>query len=62
MATIRVEKREGETIDAIYSRFKKSVNAAGVLSECRKREYYLKPGVKRRQRQAENRRKRKHNR
>ncbi|MCQ2742323.1 MAG: 30S ribosomal protein S21 [Bacilli bacterium] len=39
--------RENETLDDALRRFKRSVNKAGVLMECRKREAYLKPGLKR---------------
>jgi small subunit ribosomal protein S21 len=58
ISTIRVEKREGESIDALYSRFKRAVNNAGVLADVKRREFYLKPGVRRRLERAENRRKR----
>lgn len=39
--------REGETLDEALRRFKRQVNKAGTLQEARRREYYLKPGLKR---------------
>ena len=39
--------RENETIDDALRRFKRQVNKAGTLTEAKKREFYLKPGLKR---------------
>lgn len=39
--------RENETLDEALRRFKRQVNKAGTLQEARKREFYLKPGVRR---------------
>lgn len=39
--------RENETLDDALKRFKRQVSKAGTLAEARKREFYLKPGVKR---------------
>ncbi len=39
--------RENESLDEALRRFKRSVNKSGVLQEARKREFYLKPGLKR---------------
>lgn len=39
--------RENETLDDALRRFKRQVNKAGILQETRKREFYLKPGLKR---------------
>lgn len=39
--------RENETLDEALRRFKKQVNKAGTLTEARKREFYVKPGLKR---------------
>ena len=39
--------RENETLDDALRRFKRQVNKAGTLQEARKREFYLKPGMKR---------------
>lgn len=37
-----------ENLEAALRTFKRKVNRDGVLQECRKREYYVKPGVKKR--------------
>jgi small subunit ribosomal protein S21 len=42
-----VKLRPDETFESLLKRFKKSVMKAGVLQELRKREYYVKPSVKR---------------
>lgn len=39
--------RDNETLDDALRRFKRQVNKAGVLTETKKREFYLKPGLKR---------------
>ena len=39
--------RENETLDEALRRFKRQVNKSGVLLESRKREFYLKKGLKR---------------
>ena len=39
--------RENESIDDALRRFKRQVNKAGTLQEARKRDFYLKPGMKR---------------
>ena len=39
--------RENEALDEALRRFKRQVNKSGVLQEARKREFYLKPGLKR---------------
>ncbi len=39
--------RENETLDDALRRFKRQVSKAGTLAEARKREFYLKPGLKR---------------
>ena len=45
MAEVRV--KENETLDSALRRFKRQVSRSGTLAEARKREYYVKPGVKR---------------
>ena len=40
--------KENETLDSALRRFKRQVSRNGTLVEARKREYYVKPGVKRR--------------
>jgi len=47
-----VTGRDGEHVDKLLRRFKKKVEAAGILKDVRKREYYLKPGMRRKQKQA----------
>lgn len=39
--------RDSETLDDALRRFKRQVNKAGVLSETKKRQYYVKPGLRR---------------
>ena len=41
--------RENETLDDALRRFKRQVSKSGTLEECRKRECYMKPGVARRE-------------
>ena len=43
----KVIVRENENLDEALRRFKRQVNKAGILQESRKREFYLKPGLKR---------------
>ncbi len=44
---IKTVVREGESLDDALRRFKRSVNKSGVLMESRKREFYLKTGLRR---------------
>ena len=44
----RIVLHENESLDDAMRRFKRSVSRAGTLDEVRKREFYVKPGVKRR--------------
>ena len=44
---IKTVVREGENVDEALRRFKRGVNKSGILLEARKREAYLKPGLKR---------------
>ena len=43
----RVVVKENEPLDDALRRFKRQVTRNGTLAEARKREYYVKPGVKR---------------
>ena len=43
----RVVIKENEGLDEALRRFKRQVSRNGTLAEARKREYYVKPGVKR---------------
>ena len=49
MATIIV--KENESLDSALRRFKRSCAKAGIMQEVRKREYYVKPGVKKKLKQ-----------
>lgn len=52
--------RDGEPVEKALRRFKKKVEAAGILKDVRRREFYLKPSIrkKEKQRAAEKRRRR----
>ena len=39
--------RDNESLDEALRRFKRQVNKAGTIQECRKREFYLKKNLKR---------------
>ncbi len=41
--------RKNESLDDALRRFKREVSKVGTLTEARKREYYVKPSVKRRE-------------
>ena len=43
----RVVVKENENLDDALRRFKRQVSRNGTLAEARKREYYVKPGLKR---------------
>lgn len=60
MTLTKVVVKDGEPFEKALKRFKKKVEAAGILKEVRKREYYMKPSVrkKEKQRAAEKRRRR----
>lgn len=49
--------RDNESLDEALKRFKRQVNKAGVLSETKKRQFYLKPGLKRKLKSEQARRK-----
>ncbi len=44
----KTEVRKGESLEDTLKRFKRNVAKDGTLSEARKREFYIKPGVDRR--------------
>lgn len=44
MTSVRV--RDGESFESALRRFKKLCERAGIISEVRKREHYVKPSVK----------------
>ena len=43
----KIVVKENEALDDVLRRFKRQVSRNGTLAEARKREYYVKPGVKR---------------
>jgi small subunit ribosomal protein S21 len=46
---VKTVVREGETVDDVMRRFKRSVNKSGVLLECKKHDFYLKKALRRKQ-------------
>lgn len=38
--------REGESFEQAFRKFKKTCEKSGILSEIKKREYYEKPGIR----------------
>ena len=44
----RVVVKENEDLDSAMRRFKRQVNSSGILTKVRSKEYYVKPGVRRR--------------
>jgi small subunit ribosomal protein S21 len=53
----RVVAGENESFDSLLRRFGKKVQQEAILSEVRRREYYEKPSVKRKRKEATKRRK-----
>ncbi len=51
--------REKESLEDALRRFKRDVSKSGTLREARKRQYYIKPSVERKDRQRANRSKKK---
>ena len=58
---IDIKVKDGERIDNALRRFRKVVDKSGVLQELRKREYYEKPSVKKKRKQAAARKRAKRN-
>ena len=56
----KVVVKDGEPLEKALKRFKKKVEASGILKDVRKREHYIKPSVRRKEKQlaAEKRRRR----
>lgn len=50
--------RDNESLDDALRRFKRDVSRAGTLQETRRREFYLKPSVAKKEKQRENRKRR----
>ena len=53
----QVRQLDGESFESMLRRFNKQVQQSGVLSEIRHREFFEKPSVKRKKKEAEKRRK-----
>ncbi len=53
----RVVVGENESFDSLLRRFNKRVQQEAILSEVRRREYYEKPSIKRKRKEAAKRRK-----
>lgn len=49
--------QDGESFESLLKRFHKKVQQDGILSEIKKREFYQKPSVKRKKKEAVKRRK-----
>ncbi len=58
---IEIKVKDGERVDNVLRRFRKVVDKSGVLQELRKREYYEKPSVKKKRKQAAARKRAKRN-
>ncbi len=58
---IEIKMKDGERIDNALRRFRKVVEKSGVLQELRKREYFEKPSVKKKRKQAASRKRAKRN-
>ena len=56
-ALAEVQVQPGESIESALKRFKKKIQKAGILSEIKRREHYVKPSVKKK-RKSESARKR----
>ncbi len=53
----RVIVGENESFESLLRRFNKRVQQEAILSEVRRREYYEKPSIKRKRKEAQKRRK-----
>jgi small subunit ribosomal protein S21 len=47
-----IKVKDGERIDSAMRRFRKAVDKSGVMADLRKHEYYEKPSVKKKRKQA----------
>ena len=56
--------KDGEPLERALKRFKKKVEAAGIIKDVRRREHYLKPSIRKKEKRiaAEKRRRRSANR
>lgn len=55
MPEVRLE--HGESFDSMLRRFSKKVQQQGIISEARRRNFYEKPSIKRKRKEAQKRRK-----
>ena len=53
---IKVKASENESFESLLRRFNKAVQQGRILAEVRRREYYEKPSVKRKRKEAARRR------
>ncbi len=51
----KIVVKENESLDDALRRFKRDVSRAGILQECRKREFYLSPSEARKEKARESR-------
>ncbi len=51
-----VDVGHNESFESLFRRFNRKVQQSGILSELRHRQYYEKPSVKRKRKEAANRR------
>ncbi len=51
-----VKKMQGDTDDALIRKFSRKVLSEGILQEAKRREFYLKPSLARKQKQEDARR------
>ena len=52
MSVAEVRVQEGESIESALRRFKRKVQTENIIGEVKRHSYYLKPGAKRRVKQA----------
>lgn len=45
---VRVTLRKDETFESLLKRFKRQVRNAGIIQTVRSKEYYVRPGIKKR--------------
>lgn len=59
-ASVKVVARENEPFEILFRRFKKSYQESGILQDVRRKEFYMSPSEKRREKskQAQRRRER----
>ncbi|HOC53120.1 MAG TPA: 30S ribosomal protein S21 [Caldisericia bacterium] len=50
-----VHRREGEDLDSLIRRFKKECEREGILSEIKKREFFVPPSVEKRKKKGKKR-------